>query len=61
MKTYNTLLCCGLDPDISKIPLEIMKEKNSDEEKVLTFLRTVIDITAPYISLNYKTLLNQYF
>jgi orotidine-5'-phosphate decarboxylase len=49
MKTNDTLLCCGLDPDLKKMPLEIMREKSSDEEKVLDFLQSVVDITAPHV------------
>ena len=49
MKTNDTLLCCGLEPDLKKMPLEIMREKSSDEEKVLDFLQSVVDITAPHV------------
>ncbi|MFH0740018.1 MAG: orotidine-5'-phosphate decarboxylase [bacterium] len=49
MKSCNTLLCGGLDPDLKKIPLEILEKKISDEDKVLVFLRTVVDITAPHV------------
>jgi len=51
MVVKNTLVCCGLDPDLSKIPLEISKQKISDEEKVFMFLCTVIDLTAPHVCL----------
>jgi len=49
MKSHDTLLCCGLDPDIKKMPSEITEKKISDEDKVLEFLRTVVDITAPHV------------
>lgn len=49
MRTHNTLLCCGLDPDLKKMPLEITGKQISDEEKVLVFLRAVVDITAPHV------------
>lgn len=49
MKTHNTLLCCGLDPDLKKMPPEITGKKISDEDKVLDFLRNVVDITAPHV------------
>ena len=49
MLTHNTLLCCGLDPDLKKMPPEILEKKISDEEKVLDFLRTVVDVTAPHV------------
>lgn len=49
MKSYDTLLCCGLDPDLKKMPNEITEKKISDEEKVLGFLRTVVDVTASHV------------
>ena len=49
MKTHNTLLCCGLDPDLDKMPPEITEKKISDEEKVFDFLRTVVDATAMHV------------
>ena len=39
MRTRNTLLCCGLDPDLSKMPLELTEKKISDEDKVFEFLQ----------------------
>ncbi len=44
----NTLACCGLDPDIEKIPMELRKE-GADEDAVRRFLEIVIDLTAPHI------------
>ncbi|MDD5639289.1 MAG: orotidine-5'-phosphate decarboxylase [Candidatus Pacebacteria bacterium] len=49
MKSHNTLLCCGLDPDLRKFPVEIIEKQISDEEKVLDFLKNVIDITASHV------------
>lgn len=49
MITHDTLLCCGLDPDLKKMPSEIMEKKMSNEEKVFDFLRAVVDATAPYV------------
>lgn len=49
MKTHDTLLCCGLDPDMKKMPPEIIGRNTSDEEKVLAFLRAVVDVTAPHV------------
>lgn len=49
MKIYDTLLCCGLDPDLSKIPLEITMGHASDEEKVFNFLQATVDATAPHV------------
>lgn len=49
MRVRNTLLCCGLDPDLKKMPPEIIVGNTSDEEKVLAFLRGVVDVTAPHV------------
>lgn len=48
MIATNSLLCVGLDPDITKMPLSILNSDQTDEEKVYCFLTTVIDITAPH-------------
>lgn len=48
MVNNNSLVCCGLDPDISKIPVEL-REGFTEECAVKNFLRTVIDLTAPYV------------
>jgi len=45
----NSLVCVGLDPDITKIPLTILNTNRSAEDKVYLFLTKIIDITAPYI------------
>lgn len=44
----NTLACCGLDPDIGKIPMELRRE-GADEDAVRRFLEIVIDLAAPHI------------
>lgn len=49
MRVHDTLLCCGLDPDLKKMPPEITGGNTSDEEKVLIFLRGVINVTAPHV------------
>lgn len=43
-----SLVGVGLDPDITKMPLEIINSDISSEDKVFTFLKEVIDITAPH-------------
>jgi len=45
----NSLLCCGLDPDVGKIPIEASNSGLSDEKKVVRFLQTVVDLTAPNV------------
>lgn len=49
MVSCNTLLCCGLDPDISMMPKEIIRKNSSNEDKILEFLNGVIDATAPHV------------
>lgn len=49
MRTHDTLLCCGLDPDLKKMPPEVIGGNTSDEEKVLAFLQGVVDITAQHV------------
>ncbi|HEX4104471.1 MAG TPA: orotidine-5'-phosphate decarboxylase [Candidatus Paceibacterota bacterium] len=44
----NTLACCGLDPDVEKLPMELRRE-GLDEDSVRRFLEIVIDLTAPHI------------
>lgn len=41
----NSLLCVGLDPDISKLPSEIQSQKNS----LLVFNKAIIDATADLV------------
>ena len=49
MKSADTLVCCGLDPDIPKFPKEIREKKISSEEKTLAFLMGAIDSTAAHV------------
>lgn len=44
----NSFVCVGLDPDITKIPLSIVKTASNTEDNVYNFLTQIIDITAPY-------------
>lgn len=41
-KMVHSLLCCGLDPDPSKIPNE---KSATDEKKIENFLKQIIDLT----------------
>lgn len=45
----DSLACCGLDPDIAKMPREIHALRLSYEAKVQRFLREVIDLTGDHI------------
>lgn len=49
MHAANTLLCVGLDPDLSKLPLDIRELRLTDEEKVLAFLREVVNATGSHV------------
>ena len=49
MHSHNTFVCVGLDPDLSKIPLDISNQKFSDEEKMFEFLKGAIDATAQHV------------
>lgn len=49
MHSHGTLLCAGLDPDRRKLPPEILEKSGTDEEKVLEFLRGVVDATGTHV------------
>lgn len=44
----DSLVCVGLDPDITKLPAVILNTENTPEGKVYAFLTQIIDITAPH-------------
>ncbi len=48
MVATNSLVCVGLDPDITKVPLSEINPGCSDEEIIFSFLTKVIDLTAPH-------------
>jgi len=49
IKSKGSLVCCGLDPDLSRLPLEIKTKTCPPAEKALCFLREVVEATAPYV------------
>lgn len=49
MSTHNTLLCCGLDPDMSKMPRAVTAARRTPEEQVLEFMCTAVDQTAAHV------------
>ncbi|MCL4362453.1 orotidine-5'-phosphate decarboxylase [Candidatus Parvarchaeota archaeon] len=49
VRISNSLVCCGLDPDLERMPDEITNGKNSDFFTVLNFLTHVINITAKHV------------
>lgn len=44
-----SLVCCGLDPDLVRIPLEIKTKSCPPAEQALLFLHEVVEATAPYV------------
>lgn len=49
MEQHQTLLCCGLDPDLRRFPSEVFSKPITDEEKVVQFLHGVVDVTAAHV------------
>ncbi len=49
MHSHGTLLCVGLDPDRRKLPPEILESSGDDEEKILEFLKGVVDAVAEHV------------
>lgn len=49
MRSHSTLLCAGLDPDLKRMPREILEKPGADEEKVLEFLRGAVDVTGTHV------------
>jgi orotidine-5'-phosphate decarboxylase len=49
MLMADTLLCVGLDPDMRKLPHEILEMTGSDEEKVFEFLCGVVNVTVEHV------------
>lgn len=49
IKTNQSVICCGLDPDLKKFPIEIAQLNCPNEEKVFIFLRNIIDIVSPHV------------
>ena len=49
MISKNTLLCCGLDPDLSKLPHDYSLSNLKDDERIIEFLRQIVDITSKYV------------
>lgn len=45
----NSLVCCGLDPDILRMPSEFQLKGLRPTEQVRGFLEEVVEITAPHV------------
>lgn len=48
MDKADSLVCVGLDPDITKMP-QVFQEKKEREDAVFSFLSQIVDITAPHV------------
>lgn len=49
MKVKDTMVCCGLDPDLNRMPLGVTRQNGSSERKAVEFLQSIIDFTAPHV------------
>lgn len=49
MQASNTLACCGLDPDITKLPPELVRRYATDTERVRRFLLHVVEVAGPHV------------
>jgi orotidine-5'-phosphate decarboxylase len=44
----NSLVCCGLDPDLTKMPSMLVANRKA-EDAIYEFLKTVVDLTADHV------------
>jgi orotidine-5'-phosphate decarboxylase len=44
-----SLVCCGLDPNITKMPKEITEKTSTERGKALDFLTSVVDMTSQHV------------
>lgn len=49
MRSRNTRLCVGLDPDLTKFSKEILSASTTPDQKIYDFLTGVVDVTAGYV------------
>src|SRR5690348_10592576 len=49
MARANSLVCCGLDPDIRRFPAELISTIHSQDDQVVSFLEQIIDITIDHV------------
>lgn len=49
MTKANTILCCGLDPDLRKLPYDVISHHRRDEDRVWEFAVGVVDAVAPHV------------
>ena len=49
MGAADTLVCCGLDPDVRRLPAEIVNQHATDAERVQRFLAEVITLASPHV------------
>lgn len=49
MERQDSLVCVGLDPDLSKFPDEILSLQICNEEKAFLFLKEIVDLTHAHV------------
>ena len=49
MQAGNTLACCGLDPDVRRLPGEVERRYATDAERVRHFLLGVVEAAGPHV------------
>ena len=49
MQETHSLVCVGLDPDITKMPLSLIDSERSNEENIFVFLSQIVDITSQHV------------
>ena len=49
MRERDSLVCCGLDPDIQKIPTELKGNNEANSGVIIRFLREIIKLAAPHV------------
>ena len=49
IRAKNSIVCCGLDPDINRVPIALASGKSS-EDAIGEFLKIVVELAAPYVA-----------
>jgi len=49
MVSADSLVCCGLDPDVQRLPNKLADREALDADRVYSFLHEVIELAAPHV------------
>ena len=49
MQSRDTLACCGLDPDLTRLPPSLLHSGLSDANLVRRFLKVAVDAAGPHV------------